>query len=175
MNKPAVYLLDSDVFITAKNAYYAFDICPGFWDSLLHHHRENTVFSIDRVRSELLAGRATEDLVQWARQRVPHSFFFPVEDGDVPDRYAEIMLWVQRHPRYYDEAKARFAAGADGWLVAYARVHSFIVVTNGKPEPDSRRAIKIPDICQQFNVEYINTFDLLRRMGVRLHFRGPGL
>jgi hypothetical protein len=25
MKKPAVYVLDSDVFIAAKNAYYAFD------------------------------------------------------------------------------------------------------------------------------------------------------
>ena len=23
------YLVDSDVFITAKNLYYSFDICPG--------------------------------------------------------------------------------------------------------------------------------------------------
>ena len=26
------YLLDSNVFIEAKNRYYAFDICPGFWE-----------------------------------------------------------------------------------------------------------------------------------------------
>ncbi len=25
------YLLDANVFIEAKNLYYAFDICPGFW------------------------------------------------------------------------------------------------------------------------------------------------
>ena len=25
------YLLDSDVFMAAKNLYYSFDICPGFW------------------------------------------------------------------------------------------------------------------------------------------------
>ena len=31
------YLMDSDVFITAKNLYYSFDICPGFWDSVIHH------------------------------------------------------------------------------------------------------------------------------------------
>lgn len=24
------YILDADVFITAKNRYYSFDICPGF-------------------------------------------------------------------------------------------------------------------------------------------------
>ena len=34
------YLVDSDVFITAKNLYYSFDICPGFWKSVVHHHRE---------------------------------------------------------------------------------------------------------------------------------------
>jgi hypothetical protein len=27
------YILDSDVLITAKNSYYAFDLCPGFWRS----------------------------------------------------------------------------------------------------------------------------------------------
>ena len=26
-----IYLVDSDVFITAKNLYYSFDLCPGFW------------------------------------------------------------------------------------------------------------------------------------------------
>ncbi len=59
-NRP--YLVDSDVLITAKNLYYAFDICPGFRKSLLHHHREGQLFSVDRVRNELLAGRRTENL-----------------------------------------------------------------------------------------------------------------
>ena len=38
------YVVDSDVFITAKNLYYSFDICPGFWKSVVHHHREGRVF-----------------------------------------------------------------------------------------------------------------------------------
>ena len=50
------YLVDSDIFITAKNLYYPFDICPGFWKCVVHHHRKGRVFSVDRVRSELLAG-----------------------------------------------------------------------------------------------------------------------
>ena len=58
------YLVDSDVFITAKNLYYSFDLCPGFWKSVLHRHREGRVFSVDRVRSELLAGSKTDDLVR---------------------------------------------------------------------------------------------------------------
>ncbi|MGI6459578.1 MAG: DUF4411 family protein [Candidatus Hydrogenedentales bacterium] len=31
------YLLDSDVFIQAKNEHYAFSICPGFWECLIGH------------------------------------------------------------------------------------------------------------------------------------------
>lgn len=173
MTKPSAYLLDSDVFITAKNTYYAFDICPGFWESLLHRHEESRVFSIDRVRSELLVGRKTEDLVKWVRERVPDSFFLPAEDGKVPGDYEQIILWVQRHPRYYDDAKAKFAAGADGWLVAYAKAHGYTIATNEKPEPDARRAVKIPDVCEHFGVPYVNTFDLLRTLGIEFQFRRP--
>ena len=67
------YLVDSDVLITAKNLYYAFDICPGFWESLLYHHRENQVFSIELVRKELLAGK--DELSQWVKSKVPKDFF----------------------------------------------------------------------------------------------------
>lgn len=95
MSVRQVYLVDSDIFITAKNLYYPFDICPGFWKSLLHHHREGAVFSIDRVRGELLAGRKTEDLVQWVRNEVPDDFFLPVDTADVSDTYADILWFHQ--------------------------------------------------------------------------------
>ena len=29
-----LFLLDSDTLIQAKNEYYGFDLCPGFWDWL---------------------------------------------------------------------------------------------------------------------------------------------
>ena len=29
------YLLDSDVFIQAKNLHYGLDFCPAFWDWLI--------------------------------------------------------------------------------------------------------------------------------------------
>ena len=79
MTVDQTYLVDSDVFITAKNLYYSFDICPGFWKSVVHHHQEGRVFSIDRVRSELLAGHREEDLVQWVRDDLPRRFFVRVD------------------------------------------------------------------------------------------------
>lgn len=36
MDDDPVYLLDSNVFMEAKNRYYAFDIVPGFWQALIN-------------------------------------------------------------------------------------------------------------------------------------------
>ncbi len=33
MTPGPIYVIDSDVFISAKNGYYAFVICPGFWEA----------------------------------------------------------------------------------------------------------------------------------------------
>lgn len=90
MKKPAVYVLDSDVFIAAKNAYYAFDICPGFWDSIVEAHQRDRVRSIDRIKAELLAGQPKEDLVVWVKQTVPAGFFHTTQSRPVLDAYAEI-------------------------------------------------------------------------------------
>lgn len=171
MSKAPVFLLDSDIFITAKNLYYAFDICPGFWVSLIRYHREGRVFSVDRVRSELLAGRKTEDLVQWVHDDVPSTFFLEVDTDEVTTVYTEIMLWVQRHSNYLDRAKAKFATGADGWLVAYAKVHGAKVITNEQPAPESKSDIKLPDVCNQFGVTPENTFTMLRTLGASFHWK----
>ena len=64
MTPARTYPVDSDVFITAKNLHFTFDFCPGSWKSVVHHHRKGRVFSIDRIRSELLADQRTEDLAR---------------------------------------------------------------------------------------------------------------
>lgn len=50
------YVLDTNVFIQAKNDYYSFDICPGFWTALKRHGNIANVLSIDRVHAELERG-----------------------------------------------------------------------------------------------------------------------
>lgn len=172
MTQAPVFLLDSDVFIAAKNAYYAFDICPGFWEALLHQHQQAKVFSISRVRGELLTGRKTEDLVEWVTTQVPDSWFREVDEDQVTAAYTEIMLWAQRHTRFFDRAKAKFATGADGWLVAYAKAHGAVVITNEQPAPDSKAEIKLPDVCEHFGVQYKGTFAMLRELAVQFDFRG---
>lgn len=165
-----MYVIDSDVLISAKNAYYAFDICPGFWDSVIDHYQAGHICSIDRIRQELLAGREEEDLVQWVTNDLPSDFFVSSQDADVIDAYREIMLWVHRNAQYYDDAKAKFATEADGWLVAHGIVHGIEVVTNEQPRPESRSRVLLPDVCDQFHVGYHNTFEMLRALGARYNY-----
>lgn len=167
---PYRFLIDSDILITAKNRYYAFSICPGFWESLLHGHAEQRLHSIDRVKQELLNGSPDDDLVQWVGNAVPSSFFHSCGDREVVNAFGEIMLWAQRHPRFTDAAKAKFASGADGWLVAYSRVHQTTVITNEERAPDSQKNIKLPDVCDAFEVETEDTFKMLELLGSKFHF-----
>ncbi|MXW84801.1 MAG: DUF4411 family protein [Gammaproteobacteria bacterium] len=173
MNPAPDFLIDSDVLITAKNRYYAFSICPGFWDSLLHFHSLGRAHSIDRVRQELLQGRSDDDLAQWVSQSVPTGFFLECDASDVVDAFTEVMLWVTRHAQYQDEAKAKFATGADGWLVAFGRTSGKVVVTNEQPRPESRSQIKLPDVCDAFSVKYEDTFAMLRKLNVSYQFAAP--
>jgi len=172
MNAARMLVMDADVFISAKNQYYAFDICPGFWTSIVHHGGSGNICSIDRVKNELLAGRKTEDLVQWVRDEVPAGFFLDTNGEDVISAYADVMLWVQRNPQYLDRAKAKFATEADGWLVAYAVSRGATVVTNEQPRPESRNRVLLPDVCTQFSVAYKDTFGMLRELATRFDWVG---
>lgn len=167
MTKAAPFVLDSDVFIAAKNAYYAFDICPGFWGGILRAHQQGSVRSIDRIKNELLSGRKEEDLVRWVANQAPATFFDDSNTDDVSFAFADVMLWVQRSSQYFDRAKAKFATEADGWLVAYSMVRGTIVVTNEQPRPESRNRVLLPDVCLRFGVPYKDTFTMLRQLAIQ--------
>lgn len=168
MNEPS-FLIDSDVLITAKNRYYSFSICPGFWQSLLRGYSNQQIYSIDRVKYELLNGSPEDDLYKWVDNEVPSAFFQSCGNQDVVTAFGEVMLWAQRHPRFTDAAKAKFASGADGWLVAYSRVHQTTVVTNEERAPDSQKNIKLPDVCDAFKVDTEGTFKMLEVLGSQFH------
>lgn len=48
-----MYVLDTNVFIDAANAYYAFDLAPGYWDFLVQLFDSHHAVSIKSVYDEL--------------------------------------------------------------------------------------------------------------------------
>ena len=75
------YVLDTNVFIEAKDSYYMFDFCPAFWDWLARQNGEGVVYSVQKVYEELEKG--DDDLLKWARE--PGEGFFLQPDSATED------------------------------------------------------------------------------------------
>ena len=164
------FLLDSSVFIEAYRRYYGFDICPGFWDCLLHHRSEDRLLSIDRVRDELRQGGGL--LADWANQNAS-GLFTSSREPLVVAEYGNVMAWVYGNAQFLGQAKADFASGADGWLVAHASVHGRTLVTQEVYNPNIKKRVPLPNVCREFGVVTAHTFRMLRQLDAAFHWPPP--
>lgn len=160
-----MYLLDSDVFIQAARLYYAFDLAPIFWASLKQYAIDGKMKSIDRVKDELERGK--DDLADWVKHDGFNDGFSATDSSEVVVAYQTVIAWVQAQPQFFGGAKAEFASGADGWLVAFAKVGSHVVVTQEEAAPDAKRKVPIPNVCAVLGVQCVDTFTALRAVGFR--------
>ncbi len=161
-----VFVLDANVFIEAERRYYAFDLAPKFWNSLIQHAETGQIRTIDRIQWELERGK--DQLSDWVKRDFSRGIESTNED-DVIESYRSVMTWVQGQAQFSSAAKADFARGADGWLVAYSSERKCVIVTHEVFAPDAKRKVHIPNVCQQFNIQFVDTFEMLRRLGVRFN------
>lgn len=157
------YLLDTNIFIDAKNRYYDMHVCPAFWEWLVLANGAGKVFSIGRVRDELTDD--SEDELAWWAGDLDEDFFLPAEEDDLT-ALGRIATWINDHGRYSEAAKATFLASADYYLIAQASAGDYTVVTHEVPA-DSVHRVKIPNVCVAQYVKYINPWTMLRREHAR--------
>ena len=163
MTDSPTFLLDANVFIEAARRYYAFDLLPQFWAALIDHAERERLLSIDRVKVELERGK--DDLAGWAKAKF--SFAFASTDrAEVAQEFGRLMRWTQGQKQFQNAAKEKFAKDADGWLVAFAKVEGMTLVTHEQSKPESRNRVMIPDVCKVANVPVVDTFQMLRALGV---------
>ena len=163
-------VLDTSVFIEAHRRYYSRDICPGFWDILEHYTRNGKVSSIDRVLDELTQPSNPDELEKWAKQ-APKELFASAAELRVINVFSQMQLWAQKNTQFRPEAIDEFARGADGWLAAYAKANGAVLVTQEVLKEGAKKRIPLPNVCREFNIPYLNSFDMLRQLGARLDWR----
>lgn len=167
------FVLDTNVFVQAHRAYYAFDIAPGFWTSVLSHAKSGRLVSVDRVHDEVLNGGKGDALEGWVKKHAPKEMFASSKTAEIVATFAPMMQWVQSEARFTADAKAEFAEKADGWLIAYAKKHGLILVTHEGFNPDRKNKVLIPVVCKLFGVHYTDTFGMLRALKVQFDWIGP--
>ncbi|WP_025769978.1 DUF4411 family protein [Thioalkalivibrio sp. HK1] len=163
-----LYLVDSSIFIDAKDRYYQVDRVPEYWRWLEIQATEGRV-KVPRRIFEEIAEKPDEDdpLVVWAkrnegilllREPLPDKEFDEVIDkGYAPD------LRLQEYKKI----------GGDPFLIAHALVNKkdrTVVTSEASRSKTIRANRKIPDVCKTLGVQCCEQWDLIESLDFRTDF-----
>ena len=120
--------------------------------------------SIREIGDQIKDAEEQRTLLNWRRSNEklfkPRTFTL--------DNFQAISQWVQDSKRpYFEDAIEDFWEDPDAYLIAEALARGGIVVTYERSAPESKKNIKIPDVCAGLNIECIKPHDMLRREGAR--------
>ncbi len=156
------YCLDSNVYIQAKNGPYGMDFHTSFWNWLDMQTELGVIESSIMVYDELVDG--DDDLAEWVKARKDSGLFIAPNE-EVQRIYGEISDHVVSS---YEEVYAKvFLEKADAWIIAQAKADEATVVTHEVMAPSNTKKVKIPNVCNQFSVETVNVFTMLRHLRVQ--------
>jgi len=158
-----MYCLDANTLIEAKNVHYAMDFCPAFWDMLKIKNEVGLIFSIDFIYIELEKGN--DELASWAKNQKESNFFLETSDVETQEVFIEIVNYV--NDNYSEKEAKKFLDVADPWLIAKCKVMDATLVTKEVLAPSNTKKVKIPNICEIFDLKYIQTQDMIRSLDVK--------
>ncbi|KTB99497.1 hypothetical protein AO387_21375 [Pseudomonas syringae ICMP 11168] len=157
------YLIDSNIFLQAKNLHYRFEFCSHFWSWVKQAHGDGMLCSIQKVKNELIKGKDDDPVKLWMAE-LPDTFFIPDDtDARVILKYREVMQWTAESTHFKDAAKKEFARSdiADAFLIAVAMAYGYEIITHELSNPDRKNKIQIPDAARAFGVKTHFVYDVL--------------
>lgn len=157
------YLVDSNIFLQAKNLHYRFEFCNHFWTWIERAHASGIVCSTSKVKRELLKGNDDDPVKKWV-QDLPSTFFIADDtDPKVLLKYREVMQWTANNSHFTEAAKVEFARAdiADAFLIATAMAYGQEIITHELSKPERKNKIQIPDAAAQFGVRTHFVYDIL--------------
>lgn len=160
------YIVDSNFFIQAHRSIYPLDVVQSFWLKVKALSQKETIVSIDKVRKEIYDNSSHEDeLKRWCEANLPNDFF--VNTDTVLENYISIAEWTHSMSHHFtSNAIQEFLETdlADPWLIAFAMSNNWTIVTYEKSQPERKNRIKVPEVCNHFNVKYIDTIEMFREL-----------
>ena len=152
------YCLDTNFFIEGWNKYYSPDFCPSYWDVIDDLGKSGLLFVNQEVKKEI--DRVDDSLTQWFKNK--EYLVKPIND-DVQKCLKEIYSKNPDHKYLANNTKSRSLA--DPWVIAHAMVENATVVTKEYlSESQNPQKIKIPDVCNNMGVSWIDDFEFIRQL-----------
>lgn len=155
------FCLDTNVLIQPWQKYYSPTICPDYWEIISKLGANGTLFIPQAVFDEI--AKSDDDLLKWLR-----SSKIPIlkVDGDVTRHLQSIYQKNEKHKYLVDNTKQRSLA--DPWVIAHALNENATVVTKEeKVTASNSNRIKIPNVCDNMGVSWINDFQLIKELNFK--------
>ena len=159
----ARYLLDSNIFIQSEH-FIPEDIFPSYWARLGGLIVSGDAVVHETVKDELK--RIKDFIMPWIKS-LGKVKFMKTSDSCL-EKYLELCSWAENEPRYSEQAVRKFEAPgkADAMLCAEAWESDLTLVTF-EVHSNSPNDIKIPDVCDAFDIKCLDGFDFMRAEGFR--------
>lgn len=142
------FILDTNIFLQAKNKDYPFTYFPGFWEWLDSGFKTRQFLLLSSVYKEVSGG--DDEVSDWIKSRKQYVI-----------KEEKAKNYMKNHKKIVNFLNGKgfthmndFLQKADGSLIAYAMTSGDMVITHELPRPDSKKHPKIPDVCNQFGVKW---------------------
>ncbi len=169
-----LYLLDANTLIDANRDYFPVQRVPEFWDWLYDLAEKEVVAVPVEIYEEFAKSKrkdaTQDDLAIWAsKPEIKHALMLgenvssslvskAIEEGYASDLTEDELETVGRDP----------------FLIAYGLVDptNRVIVTTEVSKPSKTRANRrIPDVCNDFGLRCVTTFELLKELDFRTDWR----
>ena len=158
------YIFDTNIFIRSKNEM-PMEVWPTFWAKMTEMINSGSIYSSVEVKDEI--NRGCDELTEWVKTNAPKSFFLLLTP-EVLEKYQDAQKWARGEDRFTDAALRDFADVADAYLVATAAAYGMTLVTYEESNPQAKRRVMIPDVCNALGVRYCDFNTVLRELDITI-------
>lgn len=158
------FFMDSNAFISSARLHYCFNkkIFHPFWRVLENLIKSHTILLLDVVYKELVPAGSddTRDTLSDWVEATCHDCQISHKTDAIGAAYVEVQDHLSASGLYRSQAIALWAeeSKADPWLIAAAKVHDAVIITDEAPshptqQQPQKKEPKIPDVAHALGVQ----------------------
>ncbi len=151
-----LYSLDTSCLINPWNLSHPPDLVDGLWDKIGEMIKTERFLVSEEVFLEV---SKKDDLQKWI---LPLKDYMVPVDDDIQNIVKDMLrthVGIVKHPKG--------TSSADLFVIAVAKHRGATVVTE-EGFSNSPTKPKMPNVCEDYGIEYINFLELLRRENIKL-------
>lgn len=145
------YVIDTNALRTFFRFYYR-KVTPELYDNLDKMIKNNELISVKEVYNEMERQHQKDSDILKELKNIKHIFLEPTNEEEI-----NIVQDIYKNINFRNNIKEKNILNgrpvADAFLVAKAKIENAVLITSEKFSPN---AAKIPNMCEKYDVKYIN-------------------